>query len=86
MLNEQIDIKRVIEDQRHLNVDLHRLRKGHLIRGHPIHLISGLNRAELFEYLQEVCQGDSLLRQTYYTAVSYVDLALSRKEFRQEEF
>ena len=48
--------------------------------------MSALNRGELLDYLQEICAKESLHKQTYYAAVSYVDLALSRRNFGPENF
>lgn len=40
--------------------------------------ITPLNRAELLEYLQQICDGDCYRRQTYYLAQHYIDMVLSR--------
>jgi hypothetical protein len=48
----------------------------------PDSSVTPLNRAELLDYLQEICGGDCFRRQTYYLAQSYVDLALSKLDIR----
>ena len=48
--------------------------------------VTPLNRAELLDYLQEICGGDGFRRQTYYFAQSYVDQVLSRQDHRIHKF
>jgi cyclin E len=48
--------------------------------------VTPLNRAELLDYLQEICGGDCFRRQTYYLAQSYVDQVLSRQDHRINKF
>ena len=49
-------------------------------------LVTPLNRAELLDYLQEICGGDCFRRQTYYLAQSYIDQALTRQDVRIQKF
>jgi Cyclin, N-terminal domain len=48
--------------------------------------ITPLNRAELLDYLQEICGGDCYRRQTYHLAQHYVDMVLTRQAVKISKF
>lgn len=81
MLNEQIDIRYAIKMQADRKIDLSKLDTTQK-RGS----ISRLNRAELLEHLQGICSEVGFRRQTYYLALTYIDVTLTHEQVNINKF
>lgn len=69
-LVEQIDVRKIIEKQTSFRINLSKLYR-------PQSNISPLNRAELLDHLQEICNFAGFRRETYFLAQSFIDVALT---------